>query len=303
MALYSTYQAAYKRDQTFVNGNPISGVLTPTFLLENYLAGLPLTATATNADLSSICQQKIDAAIGEFETKMGTFVVPRQIVAAVVGQTPQIVTNLSTTDNPWGMVSGTPAQPGVDYDFLEPPYDYQSRRFENWSLVKTRHRPIIGVQSILFALPPNFGILAVPQPWITVDPNAGIIRIVPVEGAMAVTSPGAGMWLPFFTMGSMTRVPQFTQINYTAGVSPVPDDMIDAIAMLASAKVLQIYNAAFYPGVQSFKHSVDGFDQDVTLRSGGPFTAQINMFQSQAYSYINAWRQAHNGVRFASLGR
>ncbi len=300
---FSSYQPSYRHDQQFVHGNPLLEALPPSFVISNYLAGLPLTGTATDQDLSNIVQQKIDAAVGEFETKIGTFVVPRAIISCVVGQSPQIITNLSTTENPFGMVQGTPATSGVDYDMLEVPYDYSSRRFETWSTVKVRHRPIISVENILFALPPNFGILAVPPPWITPNPNSGIVRIVPVEGAMAVTSPGAGMWLPFFTMGQMDHVPQFTQISYTAGIDPIPDDMVDAISMLAAAKVLQVYNRSYYPGIQTMTNAENGFSQNVSFRQGGPFAQDIKDLTQYAYDYIKEWRQAHNGIRMAQLGR
>lgn len=300
---YSSYQSSYRSDQQFVNGNPITYLLPPDFVIENYLSGLPLTATATGHDLRGIVQQKIDASVGEFETKLNSFVVPRVILSCVMGQEPQIITNLSTTENPFGMVQGRPAVAGQDYDMLEVPYDYTARRFETWSTVKVKQRPVLSVHSMLYALPPNFGILQVPPPWITVKPNAGIIQVVPVEGAMAVTSPGAGMWLPFFTMGQMNHVPQFTQITYTAGIDPIPMDMIDAIAMLAAAKVLEVYNRAYYPGVQSFTHNVDGFNQTVSLRNGGPFAQDIKDLKQNAYDYIKAWRSAHNGPVFAQLGR
>ena len=300
---FSTYQPAYRSDQVYVNGNPIPDLVPPALVIGNYLAGLPLTGTAIAADLTTIVQQKIDAAVGEFETKMGAFLVPRVILPAVPGNEPQIITNLSTTENPFGMVSGRPAVAGTDYDLLELPYPYTTRRFEKWSTVKLRHRPVIVVSNVLYALPPNFGILQVPQPWIVPDPNNGILQIVPVEGAMAVMSPGAGMWLPFFTMGQMNHVPAFTQVSYTAGILPIPDDMADALCQLAAAKVLEVYDAAYYPGVQSFTHNVDGFDQTVQLRQGGPFATQIERYKRFAYEYIAAWRQAHNGIRMAQLGR
>jgi len=159
------------------------------------------------------------------------------------------------------------------------------------------------VENIVFALPPNFGILIVPKPWITADPNSGIIRIVPVEGAMAVTSPGSGMWLPFFTIGNMTQVPQFIQMSYTSGVDPVPNDMVDAVAYLAAAKVLEVYQGAFYPGVQSFSHNVVGFNQSVTFRNKGPFADQIAAYRQNATDYMKSWRQSHSGMRMAQLGR
>lgn len=303
MQVFQTYQPSYRSDQSFVHGNPIADLITQDFIKQNYLAGLPLTATINGQSLESIIQQKIDAAVGEFETKLDTFVVPRVILSCVVGQTPQLITNLSTKENPSGMVSGTPAVAGTDYDLLEPPYDYTTRRFENWGLIKTKHRPVIDVANIIYALPPNFGILVVPPQWITVNPNSGIIRIVPVEGAMAVTSPGAGMWLPFFTMGTMSRVPQFTQVTYTSGISPIPTDMVDAISALATSRVLEVYDNAYYPGMQSFVHSVDGFNQNVTLKADGPFVKAMQRFEARAYKYIASWRESHNGIRFASLGR
>jgi len=300
---WQTYQPAYRADMQFVYGNPIMDLIPPDFVIQYYLRGLPLTSTVTGESLEGIVEQKIHAAVGEFETRMNTFIVKRKILSCVINQEPVIITDLSTTQNPWGMVSGTPAVAGVDYDILEPPYDYTSRRFEKWMLVKTKHRPVISIDWMMFALPPNFGILVVPNPWITCEPLAGGIRIVPVEGAMAVTSPGAGMWLPFFTMGSMDHVPQFTQIRYTAGIDPIPDDMRHAIAMLAAAYVLDIYNTAYYPGMQSFSHSVDGFTQSVSLRANGPFTRQIERFEKKAYEYMDTWREGRSGIRFASLGR
>lgn len=303
LSTYQTYQPTYRADQQFVHGNPIPALCPPEFVLDHYLAGLPLTASIGGQDLRRIVQQKIDASVGEFEQRLNMFLVPRVIIACAMNYTPQIIESVSGENaNGYG-VTGQPAQPGVDYDLLEVPYDYTSRRFERWSLLKARHRPILSVENIVFALPPNFGILIVPKPWITADPNSGIVRIVPVEGAMAVTSPGAGMWLPFFTMGQMNHVPQFTQMTYTAGILPIPDDMIDALAMLAAAKTLQVYNRAYYPGVQSFTHSVGGFNQTVQLRGRGPFAQDIEDLTQQALAYIAMYREAHNGIRMESLGR
>lgn len=300
---FSSFQPAYRSDQAYVNGNPVRELITPEFVVNHYLSGLPLVGTAISADLRTIVQQKIDAAVGEFETRLDSFVVPRVIIACVINQTPQVITNLTTTDNPYGYVTGREAIAGQDYDMLEVPYDYTTRRFEKWSTTKARHKPIISISNILYALPPSFGILAVPQPWITADPNSGIVRIVPVQGAMAVMSPGAGMWLPFFTMGQMNHVPQFMQMTYTSGISPIPDDMVDAIAQLAAAKVLEVYELSYYPGVQSFTHSVDGFNQTVSLRNGGPFAAAIQRLHANADTYIQRWRSAHNGIVMAQLGR
>jgi hypothetical protein len=300
---FTSFQPSYRSDQSFVNGNPITGLITPDFVISHYLAGLPLVGTAVSADLRNLVQQKIDAAVGEFETRLDSFVVPRVIIAAVINQTPQVITNLTTTDNPYGYVVGRDAVAGEDYDMLEVPYDYTTRRFEKWSTTKTRHKPIISISNILYALPPSFGILAVPPPWITADPNSGIVRIVPVEGAMAVMSPGAGMWLPFFTMGQMNHVPQFMQITYTSGISPIPDDMVDAISQLAASKVLEVYELSYYPGVQSFTHNVDGFNQTVSFRNGGPFASAIARLQKNSDDYIKRWRSAHNGIVMAQLGR
>lgn len=300
---YSSYQPAYRADQHFVHGNPIPALCPPEFVLDRYLAGLPLTASIGGQDLRGIVQQKIDASVGEFEQRLNAFLVPRVIIAAAMNYTPQIIESVSGENaNGYG-VTNQPALPGVNYDMLEVPYDYTARRFERWSLIKARHRPILSVENVVYALPPNFGILIVPKPWITADPNSGIVRIVPVEGAMAVTSPGAGMWLPFFTMGQMDHVPQFTQMTYTSGILPIPDDMIDALAMLAAAKTLQVYNRSYYPGVQSFTHTVDGFDQTVQLRAKGPFSQDITDLTQQALTYIQMWRTGHNGLHMESLGR
>jgi hypothetical protein len=303
LTTYSTYQPTYRHDQQFVHGNPIPALCPPEFVLDHYLAGLPLTASIGGQDLRGLVQQKIDASVGEFEQRLNMFLVPRVIIACAMNYTPQIIESVSGTNaNGYG-ITGQAAQPGVDYDLLEVPYDYTSRRFERWSLIKARHRPILAVANVVYALPPNFGILIVPKPWISADPNSGIVRIVPVEGAMAVTSPGAGMWLPFFTMGQMNHVPQFTQMTYTAGILPIPDDMIDALAMLAAAKTLQVYNRAYYPGAQSFTHAVDGFNQTIQLRPRGPFADDIAALTQQALAYIALYRESHNGLRMESLGR
>ena len=299
----STYQPTYRADTQFVLGNPIPAVCPPDLVLDRYLAGLPLTASIGGQDLRAIVQQKIDASVGEFEQRLNMFLVPRVIIAVAGNYAPQVIESVSGDNaNGYGQV-GRPATPGVDYDLKEVPYDYTSARFERWSLIKARHRPIISVENLVYALPPNFGILIAPQPWITFDPNSGIVRLVPVEGAMAVTSPGAGMWLPFFTMGQMNHVPQFSQMSYTAGIDPIPDDAIDALAMLSAAKTLQVYNRSYYPGIASFAHSVDGVSQNVTLRHGGPFSQDIKDLTTQAMDWIAMYRTSHSGVRMESLGR
>ena len=101
----------------------------------------------------------------------------------------------------------------------------------------------------------------------------------------------------------MNHVPQFTQISYTAGIYPIPDDMVDAVACLASSLVLEVYDTAYYPGVASFANQGAGFSQSVTLRQEGPFARQIKHFRTRAETYMKSWRESHSGLTIASLGR
>ena len=101
----------------------------------------------------------------------------------------------------------------------------------------------------------------------------------------------------------MNHVPQFTQISYTAGIYPIPDDMVDAVACLAASLVLEVYEGAYYPGVQNFTNTGAGFSQSVNLRQEGPFARQIKRFRERAEEYMQSWRDSHTGVRIASLGR
>ncbi len=281
----ASYQPGYDAKQAFINGNPLLNDLTPQKFRELYFWGLPLTGTVMGDQIPvEVMQQKINIAVDKMEEAIGTFIIPRRIRSVPQG-------------NPAGLVAGQ------DFDLMEVPYDYDAKHFQDWAYIQLRHYPVLTIESMVLVWPSNIGILNVPNSWIQLNPLKGVVRLVPSQTEMGMFFSGAlAAWLPFISAGMFDHLPQFVQMNYTAGVYPIAEAMKDAIYKRAAIEVLQMYADAYYPGIQSASNSVDGFNQSFSLRSGNPFADRIKAYEKDVSDYTLQWKSHRRGIRARVLG-
>ncbi|MEA3400816.1 MAG: hypothetical protein U9R79_06155 [Armatimonadota bacterium] len=116
---------------------------------------------------------------------------------------------------------------GVDYDLHEPPLDFERHSFRRLPRFRMRRRPIISVDRMVmrFAEHSSIPTFTVPEFWMRIQHNLGIVSIFPVPGAGMVLTQEGFPFLPLLLEGAPWPViPQLIRVNYTAGYqSPATD--------------------------------------------------------------------------------
>jgi len=141
-------------------------------------------------------------------------------------------------------------------DYEEERHDFYKDDYERYIFIKLNHRPVISVQSATLVLPGEQTVMTFDQDWIHIQRESGQVQMVPGVGSAGSILIGAGgAWLPFI-YGANRFIPDAFRVTYTAGfgrrtistaVSPpdpdldtVPDDIVEAIGMMASFGPLNI---------------------------------------------------------------
>lgn len=145
---------------------------------------------------------------------------------------------------------------------IDPAYDYTPDMFmfEKWGYFITRQRPIISVDSMIFAYPSaTDGWIQIPKDWIRIDAKYGHVRLVPSSPAVFTTMNAFIMT----ALAGSRSIPFMIQLEYTAGLTDVADtypELIDAIKKQAICKII---TEAFMP--QSGSISADGLSQSISV--------------------------------------
>lgn len=144
----------------------------------------------------------------------------------------------------------------------EPAYDYETNFFlgDRWGYIVSKSKPIISVQSLIFAYPSAMNqVFAIPPEWIRLDKKKGQIRLVPASQSFAAP---LGAFLMQALSGGRT-VPFMIQLRYTAGLSNVFADWPDLVDVIKKRAVVGMITDAFLP--QSGSISADGLSQSLSV--------------------------------------
>lgn len=220
-------------------------------------SGFPLSALTDD-----LLRSKIVAAETELERRLRCFLCPTTVI-------PQGST--SPPDTRW---------------IEEPGYDYGPELFDgnSWGMIMLRQRPIISIDSIVFAYPDLTSTLyTIPYSWIRIDKQTGLINLVPTQASMA---------MPLNTfllsvLGGGRTVPLLLQIRYVCGLQNVAVEYPDVIDLIGKLAILSILQDAFMPASGSI--SADGLSQSMSF----DFTKQ----QDAVLQRIETLRQAIHGIR------
>ena len=174
---------------------------------------------------------------------------------------------IGSTSNP---VSGQIL--GVDYDMLDPGYDFFYRRFlmEGWGAQQLRYRPLKTVVSYSFIYPLLSEFFQIPRTWIVEDWDAALIRIVPSANVQML--PLFAMQLAF--MGFAQSLPQGLYMQYVAGLNALDYStrygfMKRLVLATAAIYLLNTLQGSINFGMVRQATSVDGLRYDQSYPSSG----------------------------------
>ena len=152
--------------------------------------------------------------------------------------------------------------------------DYNANDYMEWGYFTLNNYPVLEIESFRVVYMKNAlefeQVLEIPAEWIRLDPESGIIRLIPSSrfpGRLAIGSGGA-FFPELFNRSSM--VPHMWEITYKHGFEPgcVPKLVNSVIGMLAAVSTLNVLGDLIIgAGVAAQAISMDGLSQSISATS------------------------------------
>lgn len=146
---------------------------------------------------------------------------------------------------------------GQPYD-VDAAYDYDPDFFwgDRWGFIQLRHKPLIAIQSMVFAYPaPTTGFFTIPPDWLRTDLKYAQLRLIPASNANI--QPLNAFILQ--ALGGSRSIPFAIEITYTAGLSNPKRDYPELLNLVKRRAMLNVLNFGFLP--QSGSISADGLSE------------------------------------------
>ncbi len=204
-----------------------------------------------------------------------------------------------------GIITGPEGQVrGVDYDISEAAYDFifQDAQDDAWMFKQLRWRPVQtvldgnAVKKMSYVYPLLNEFFRVPSQWLVVDPDQGMIRVVPATNVQM---------LPLFTiqislMGFANSVPGGLWFQYIAGLTPNNyaseySFIRQLVLARTAAAALTILQEGISFGANSNQITVDGLAYKSDYGKDGAFAGSIRAYQAQAKELMKVARNKVGG--------
>lgn len=250
-------------DPQLGSGDAAESILSVSDLKTNYLFGLDLTDLTGNPIPDSFFNFYIRAAVGWTERQLDIPLSQRVIV-------------------------------GEKHDWR----DHMDRSHFWMQVYKF---PAQSVQALRIAYPGQPPSDALPQEWLSFDPETGVLQVVP-GGTSAFSYPyTAGA----FAFGGLSRgryLPDFFRVDYTAGFAPgqVPPEIVDIVGRAASFSALSVAGDLLGGvGVASSSVSIDGLSQSISSTTSPMYSgldARIRKYDDLNKQVIPTVRAYYKGI-------
>jgi hypothetical protein len=177
--------------------------------------------------------------------------------------------------------------------------DYAANDYAEWGYIQLNNNPVISLESMKVVYTKGFNqqtqeeefetVLDIPQQWMRLDPDSGIIRMIPnnkFPGRLAVGAGGA-FFPELFNRHSM--VPHMWEVTYYHGFKAgcVPSAMNAAIGLIASIFVMNILGDLIIgAGIAGTSLSLDGLSQSIQTTASAEnhgFSAKVKDYARQLY--------------------
>ena len=174
--------------------------------------------------------------------------------------------------------------------------DYFLNDYYEWGYMKLNNYPVIDIESIDMVYnksQPNGddfdAVVEIPKQWIRLDPDTGIVRLIPSNRFPSQLQIGAnGSFFPdIFRRNS--HVPHMWRINYTHGFREgcVPSALNAAIGLIASIFVMNILGDLIQgAGIAGTSISLDGLSQSIQTTASAEnhgFSAKVKDYARQLF--------------------
>lgn len=278
--------------------SPVPDGIEVVTLKSDYLFGFDLK-NQFNCIISDVTLgNKLSIAVARFEREMKDFnltpkVIKSTAVNGILGDNGAFV---------------TPPEPELAAlaDIIEDPYDYDVSDYMNWGYMRVRRKPIVTVERIRLIYPTGQTIIDYPHEWIKTNRKFAQIQIVPMAGSFKsfpLIGQGA-MYLPLLSGFLTKNVPHLIHVDYTAGLTEIPDDLKDCLYKLGAIEVLKLAGGGKMPGVASLSTSADGLSETTTLTQSQTtqlYGSLIKQYEDDVKLFLKDYRVFQKGIDFAVM--
>jgi len=178
---------------------------------------------------------------------------------------------------------------GKDYDVEEMPFDWERRPIHELPRFVLRRRPVISVERVRLELSRNFPVMTLPDSWIRLHKEMGILTIMPVSDVAVTLHYSGTPFMPLIQQGwPWSVVPQYVCIDYTAGVAEgtrlaEQDNLAWAIAEEAAVRATYTLLDMIPSGL-----SLDGLSQSFAAVEN-----RLEARQKRIEEFIKSYRRRH----------
>lgn len=250
-------------DPTQGESNNALSVLTVDQLKSRYLFGLDLTDDTGTPIPDESFQFYIEAAVNGLERELDISILPKSI----------------TNEK----------------------HDYYREDYDKYIWLETKQKPIISLEAVRLVLPGAEVVENFPAEWFQIMEEAGQIQLIPGVGTAGTVLLGAnGAYIPLI-YGNARFIPQAFRIDYTAGFTEVPSEIVDVIGKIASFGPLNIAGDLLGgAGIASQSLSIDGLSQSFNTTSSATnagYGARLTQYEKELKRVIPALKQYYGGLR------
>lgn len=182
-------------------------------------------------------------------------------------------------------------------------HDYYRGDYAEFNIIQLDNYPVISVEEYLVEYPSGQTIVSFPLEWVRLDPDHGILRIVPTAGTLSAVLIGqGGGFLPAIYSG-MLHLPDLFKVSYTAGfrAGQIPRNLIDLIGMFASLGPFHMFGDLLAgAGIASMSSSMDGLSQSISTTSSPMYAgygARVRQYTEQIKHQIPLLRRFYKGLK------
>lgn len=184
---------------------------------------------------------------------------------------------------------------------IDEPHDYYRGDYPEFCIIQLDNYPVISVEEFVVQYPSGQTVVSYPPEWLRVDPDHGILRVVPTAGTLSnVMLAQGGAFLPAVFSG-LSHLPDLFKVSYTAGFQRVPENILDLIGMFASMGPFNIFGDLIAgAGIASLSMSIDGLSQSIGTTSSATnagYGARIIQYGKQIKEQIPILRRYYKGLR------
>lgn len=194
---------------------------------------------------------------------------------------------------------------------IEESRDFIREEFNRWGYVRSLY-PINYIDDLKGYIN-DVNQINYPREWLSLKKMESVavfrnVYLIPNTGKGATMTQNAVIYngmSPHLGWFGQTWIPNYWRLRYVTGFDPVPLDLLDFIAKLASVNVLAILGDVLYGvGLTSIQVSLDGVSQSTPLTrsaQGGIFAGRIKQYVEDMNREVQNLKYRYRGITFEVL--